>query len=103
MTTLHPAFTTERIATRLREAEPAVRPSHRAGAFDALAVYCPFVFSVDGRQGMTYVGWDGTGYQTALTWKGHDGWGDGHVVLPRNPASELRRYNAAMTSIVREN
>jgi hypothetical protein len=103
MTTIHPAFTTERIATPVRESELAVRPSHRAGAFDALAVDCPFVFSVDGRQGMTYVGWDGIGYQSALTWKDEDRWGEGRVILPRDPASELRTYNAAMTSIVREN
>jgi predicted GH43/DUF377 family glycosyl hydrolase len=80
-----------------------LEPSLRAGEFDALAVDIPFVFSVDERVGMTYVGWDGTGYQTALTWRRPDGsFPRGHLVLPRDPASDLLRHNAALTSILRD-
>lgn len=50
-----------------------VGPSERAERFDALGVDCPFVFSVDGRRGMTLVGWDGIGYQTGLSWEQADG------------------------------
>src|SRR4051794_30071755 len=37
-----------------------------AGAFDSRSVDCPFVFSHDGLFYMTYLGFDGTGYQTGL-------------------------------------
>ena len=43
-----------------------VSPSYRKGAFDSHAVDCPFLFSHEGRYGMTYVGWDGTGYPKGL-------------------------------------
>jgi len=91
-----------RFATPCREQRLLIEPSFVEGEFDSHAVDCPHVFSVDGRQGMTYVGWDGRGYQTALTWN-DGGWGRGEVVFPRDPASALRRHNAAMTSIVRDN
>ena len=35
-------------------------------AFDCRSVDCPFVFQHDGVFYMTYIGWDGTGYQTGL-------------------------------------
>ena len=92
-----------RVSTPLREDSLVIAPSFAPGAFDSHAVDCPFVFSVGGRQGMTYVGWDGTGYQTALSWRDGDRWSAGQVVLPRDPHSDLRRYNAALTSIVRDN
>ena len=96
-------FPTDRVATPLREDRLVIRPSFVAGAFDSHAVDCPFVFSIDGRQGMTYVGWDGVGYQTALAWNDDGEWSAGEVVLPRDPADPLREYNAALTSIVRDN
>ncbi|WP_168929800.1 hypothetical protein [Nocardioides sp. GY 10127] len=80
-----------------------VSPSLQPGRFDSLAVDCPFVFSVDGRTGMTYVGWDGDGYQTALSWLEDERWTPGELVLPRDPADPLTRWNAALTSILREN
>jgi predicted GH43/DUF377 family glycosyl hydrolase len=102
--TAQAAYPAHRIATPLRENRLIIAPSLRAGAFDSHGVDCPFVFSVDGRQGMTYVGWDGVGYQTALTWNdGDDEWAPGEVVVPRDPNDPLLRYNAALTSILREN
>lgn len=98
-----PAPETARIVTPLREDRLVIAPSYRTGAFDSHAVDCPFVFSLDGREGMTYVGWDGTGYQTALSWRDGDEWTRGTVILPRDPNSRLRRFNAALTSIVRDN
>src|SRR5205823_1887155 len=74
------------------------------GRYDSHAVDCPFVFSKGGRQGMTFVGWDGIGYQTALAWNDGDGqWSDGRLVLARDETNELRRYNAALTAIARDN
>lgn len=50
--------------------------SNVAGEFDSKMVDCPFVFHHDGRFYQTYIGYDGTGYQTGLavsddltTWK----------------------------------
>ena len=96
-------FPTDRVATPLREDRLVIRPSFTPGAFDSHAVDCPFVFSIDGRQGMTYVGWDGVGYQTALAWNDGGEWSAGEVVFPRDPSDPLRRYNAALTSIARDN
>lgn len=93
----------QRVSTPRREHDLLIRPSFVDGAFDSHAVDCPFVFSVDGRQGMTYVGWDGVGYQTALSWQDDGVWSPGELVLPRDPGDPLRRYNAALTSIVRDN
>ena len=91
-------------ATPLREQRLLIRPSLEAGTFDSHAVDCPFVFSEHGKLGMTYVGWDGIGYQTALTWQLDNGeWSPGEVVFARDETDELRRYNAALTSIVRDN
>jgi len=45
--------------------------SNEPGAFDGRTVDCPFVFHHNGRFYMTYVGWDGTGYQTGLASSGN--------------------------------
>jgi len=95
--------TAERFATPDRENSLVIGPSFQSGAFNSHAVDCPFVFSCNGHRGMTYVGWDGTGYQTALSWQKDGHWAPGQVVLPRDPEDPVRRYNAALTSIVRDN
>lgn len=92
-----------RLATPHRDDVLTLAPSFEPGRFDSLAVDSPFVFSLDGRQGMTYLGWDGLGYQTALTWRDESGWLPGTVVLPRIAGSGLREFNAAMTGMVRDN
>ena len=81
-----------------------VRASGQSGAFDEKAVDCPFVFRHDERYYMTFVAFDGTGYQTGLAssenlleWKPEG------LILGRDPKSELTRYNVAMNWIVREN
>ncbi|GAA5190822.1 hypothetical protein GCM10023322_46850 [Rugosimonospora acidiphila] len=97
-------YPASRVATPSRDDRLLIEPSFVEGRFDSHAVDCPFVFSQDGRQGMTYVGWDALGYQTALTWNDGEGnWSPGEVVFPRDPNSELRRYNSALTSIARDN
>jgi predicted GH43/DUF377 family glycosyl hydrolase len=90
-------------ATPVRDEKLLIRPSLIPGRFDSHAVDIPFVFTLDGRQGMTYVGWDGIGYQTALAWNDSGGWREEGLVFPRDPGHALRRYNAALTSIVRDN
>ncbi|WP_435178394.1 hypothetical protein [Actinacidiphila sp. bgisy145] len=104
MSTQSAEYPIDRIATPCRDERLVVAPSFTEGTFDSHAVDCPFVFSRDGRQGMTYVGWDGVGYQTALAWNDAEhGWGPGRVVLARDASDPLRRYNAALTSIARDN
>lgn len=75
-----------------------------AGSFDERAVDCPFVFSIDGHYYMTYVGFDGTGYQTGLA-QSDDlvHWHDRKLILARDPTSPITRYNIAMMCILREN
>ncbi|MFB9276011.1 hypothetical protein ACFQMJ_26700 [Cohnella cellulosilytica] len=53
-------------ATPYRLGRPVLTGSGRPGAFDSHAVDIPFVFAHRGRFYMTYVGFDGLGYQTAL-------------------------------------
>jgi predicted GH43/DUF377 family glycosyl hydrolase len=81
-----------------------VRASEKAGAFDEKSVDCPFVCSNAGRFYMTYVGFDGTGYQTGLassddlvTWKPEG------LILARDSKNPVTRYNVALTWILREN
>lgn len=73
------------------------------GSFDAKAVDCPFVFFADGRFHMTYVGFDGTGYQTGLA-QSDDliHWDSRELILARTPGSPVTRYNIAMMCILRD-
>lgn len=75
-----------------------------AGDFDNKAVDCPFVFRHLNRFYMTFVGFDGTGYQTGLA-SSNDliAWKREGCILRRDPASPVTRYNVAMNWIVREN
>lgn len=75
-----------------------------AGDFDEKAVDCPFVFTANGRFYLTYVGFDGTGYQTGIA-QSDDlvNWTRLGIILPRDPADPVTRYNIAMASILRDN
>ncbi|WP_051425702.1 family 43 glycosylhydrolase [Jiangella gansuensis] len=86
-----------------RAAELVLAPTWRAGDWNSHGVDCPFVFRRGGKLGMTVVGWDGIGYQTGLAWHDGQAWSGLQLVLPRDPASEHRRYNTALTSIMRDN
>jgi hypothetical protein len=79
-------------------------PSGTGNEFDSRSVDCPFLFRHAGRFYMTYVGWDGIGYQTGLA-SSTDllNWKRLGCILKRDPASEVTRYNVAMNWIVREN
>src|SRR5215471_8274697 len=73
------------------------------GAFDSQSVDCPFVFQHARAFYMTYIGWDGTGYQTGLA-SSSDlvRWRKLGPILKRNPTSPVTRYNVAMNWILRE-
>lgn len=74
-----------------------------AGSFDERSVDCPFVFSANGRFYMTYVGYDGVGYQTGLA-QSDDlvRWQRAGLIMPRDPADPITRYNIALMCILRD-
>ena len=75
-----------------------------AGAFDEKSVDCPFVFRGRNQFYMTFVGFDGNGYQTGLaSSKDLITWERQGCILHRDPRSSIIRYNIAMTWILREN
>ena len=57
----------EKYLTPYKYGKPVIGPSGKDGTFDYLAVDCPFVFYHQDQWHMMYVGFDGTGYQTALS------------------------------------
>lgn len=81
-----------------------VGPSNKRGAFDEKAADVPFVFRHQNCFYLTYVGYDGIGYQTGLA-SSRDlrNWRKEGVILPRDRKSKIVRYNAAITWILREN
>ncbi len=74
------------------------------GSFDEKAVDCPFVFSANGKFYLTYVGFDGTGYQTGICESTNlIDWTRKGVILSRDPNDPITRFNIACASILREN
>jgi predicted GH43/DUF377 family glycosyl hydrolase len=73
------------------------------GSFDRLSVDCPFVFEHSGRYYMTYVGFDGIGYQTGLAASADlEHWRRAGLILRRDPGNPVTRYNVALMSILHE-
>ena len=92
------------IRTPKKHGKLLIAPSYKSGAFDSHAVDCPFPFFHDGKYWMTYVGWDGTGYQTGLA-SSDDlrNWKKEGLLLGRGPTGSVTEYNAALTCILRDN
>ncbi|WP_321477973.1 hypothetical protein [uncultured Paludibaculum sp.] len=78
-------------------------PDPAPGVFDSRSVDCPFVFRHESEYRMTYIGWDGTGYQTGLA-ASHDlvTWRRLGCILRRDPSNPITRYNIAMNWILRD-
>ncbi|GBF76783.1 hypothetical protein PA598K_05270 [Paenibacillus sp. 598K] len=75
------------LRTTDKRSAPVLQGSGEAGAFDALAVDCPFVFRHGGRFYMMHVGFDGDGYQTALATSDNlTDWRHEAVILGRGAA-----------------
>ncbi len=92
------------IRTPKKSNELLISPSYKKGEFDSHAVDCPFPFYHDGSYWMTYVGWDGAGYQTGLarsddllTWKKEG------LIMGRGPKNSVTEFNVALTCIMRDN
>ncbi len=99
---MHPDLTP--IRTPIKAPHLILAPSFRRGAFDSHAVDCPFLFSHAGHTCMTFVGWDGAGYQTGLassTDMLH--WTKEGVVFGRGPRGSVTEHNAALNCILRDN
>lgn len=81
-----------------------VAPSLRRGQFDSHAVDCPFPFRHQGTWMMTYIGWDGIGYQTGLaTSPDLTTWEKTGLLLGRGGRGSVTEYNVALTCILRDN
>jgi predicted GH43/DUF377 family glycosyl hydrolase len=92
------------LATPHKVGRLVIAPSAEAGAFDSQGADVPFVFRHDGMFYMTYVGFDGEGYQTGLAVSSNLlDWRKEGVILPRDARHPVLRYNAALTWILREN
>ncbi len=78
-------------------------PSLRRGAFDSQGVDCPFVFWHDDRYWMTFVGFDGVGYQTGIA-ESADllNWTNRGLLIGRGTRGSVTEYNVAVTGLLRE-
>lgn len=94
----------EELKTPYKANRLVVAASGTKGAFDEKSVDCPCVFRNGPTFYMTYVGFDGRGYQTGLasstdliSWKSEG------IIAGRDPSSDVRRFNVALNWIVRDN
>lgn len=99
-----PACAIDRIGTPYKLGKYVLNGSGQNGSFDKVSVDCPFVFRHRNHFYMTFVAFDGIGYQTGLAsssdlvrWKSEGS------ILRRDPASPILKYNVAMNWILREN
>lgn len=96
--------TLDRLRTPYKFPELVLKPSYKAGHYDALAVDCPFVFKYKRRFYMTHIGFDGTGYRTGLAWsKNMLKWEKEGMIIDRGPAGSVTEFNVAMSWILRDN
>lgn len=96
--------TLHRVRTRHKTGERVLAPSLRRGTFDSHAVDCPFPFRHEGRFWMTFIGWDGAGYQTGLAVSDDlFTWHKQGLLLGRGARGSVTEFNVAMTCIVRDN
>lgn len=92
------------IRTPIKSSALVLSPSYTKGAFDSHAVDCPFLFHHNGRWGMTFVGWDGIGYQTGLAVSDDLAmWTKEGLVFGRGCKGAPTEFNAALTCIMRDN
>ena len=81
-----------------------IAPSSVAGTFDCQGADAPFVFRHEDSFCLTYIGFDGEGYQTGLASSTNlIEWKKEGVILRRDPDNPVTRYNVALTWILREN
>jgi predicted GH43/DUF377 family glycosyl hydrolase len=79
-----------------------VAASDDPASFDSVLVDCPLPFSVSGKLYMTYIGFDGIGYQSGLA-KSDDliHWHKLGLIMRRDPGSKYRKTSIALMSILK--
>ena len=95
---------TSRFGTPYKYQKLVLSASGEKGSYDSEAVDCPFVFRLGRKFYLTFVAFDGTGYQTGLAISDdlvH--WRKRGAILRRDPSSPVLKYNVAMNWIMREN
>jgi predicted GH43/DUF377 family glycosyl hydrolase len=94
----------DKISTPYKLGKNVLSASGEDGAFDKVSVDGPFVFHHHGAYYMTFIAFDGIGYQTGLA-SSSDlvNWNKEGCILKRDPNSPTLKYNAAMSWILREN
>lgn len=93
-----------RLATPHKLGKLVLSASGVPGSYDSNSVDCPFVFTHNGHFYMTFVAFDGVGYQTGLASSSNlVDWTKEGIILKRDPSSPILKYNAAMNWILREN
>lgn len=94
-----PALTTPWKLERL-----VLKGTGTSGDFDEKSVDGPFVFRHQDEFRLSYIGFDGIGYQTGMA-RSKDlvNWTRMGCIIRRRPESPIFRYNVAMMWIVREN
>jgi predicted GH43/DUF377 family glycosyl hydrolase len=94
----------DRIGTPYKLGKYVLSASGQQGAFDRMSVDCPFVFREGDQFYMTFVAFDGIGYQTGLASSSYlIQWKNEGCILKRDPSSPTLKYNAAINWILREN
>ena len=94
----------DRIGTPYKLGKYVLTASGAEGSFDKVSVDCPFVFRHQGAYYMTFVAFDGIGYQTGLaSSRNLVNWKKEGCILKRDPSSPTLKYNVAMNWILREN
>lgn len=79
-------------------------PTYKWGDFDSHAVDCPNLFQVENRFYMTYIGFDGRGYQTGLASSENlTDWKREGLIFGRGAEGSPTRHNAALNCILRDN
>lgn len=80
-----------------------VAASGQAGKFDRLYADAPFLFRHNGKFCMTYIGFDGSGYQTALAVSDDlINWQRQGLLLGRGSPGSINEFNMAMTSLLKD-
>lgn len=97
-------FDIRHLLTPYKLGKPVLTGSGVPGTFDSQAVDCSLPFEHNGRFYMTFVGFDGIGYQTGIA-QSDDliNWEKKGVILPRGCNRDWDKVGMACTSILMEN
>lgn len=94
----------EKSLTPYKYKKPVLEGTGIPNSYNALAVDCPFVFWHNGKYYMMHVGFDGKGYQTALSVSDNLlEWSEGTVIFPRDNLQGWDKVGVAGVWILKEN